>query len=81
MTDKLLGLPKTADAHLWRQKWSTWLAGAAIALDNAAIYFIAAPPEWKAGFPVSVGFGLLGLGMVLKALIPLATSVRQRANS
>ncbi len=79
MTDKLLGFHKTADAHMWWRKWSTWLAGAAIAMDSAALYFVSAPPEWRAAFPPQFGFYLLTAGMVLKALIPLATSVRQKA--
>lgn len=74
----ILGMPATKDAHLVLWKWSTWLTGIAIVLDNAAIYFIAAPPEWKAGFPASVGYALLLIGMVSKGLIPLATSIQQK---
>lgn len=76
---KLLGLPRTADSHLWARKWSTWLAVVGLMLDGAAGYFLLAPPEWRAGFPVSWGVGLLAAGMACKALIPLATSVRQAA--
>lgn len=78
---KVLGIfPATKDAHLWRRKWSTWLAGVAIVLDNAAVYFIAAPPEWKAGFPQAYGFALLAIGMIVKGVIPLATSIQQKAS-
>ncbi len=78
--EKILGIfPATKDAHLVWRKWSTWLAYAAIALDGAAVYFIAAPPEWKAAFPPTFGFYLLTAGMILKGLIPLATSIQQKA--
>lgn len=76
----VLGIfPATKDAHLVWRKWSTWLAYAAIALDGAAVFFMAAPPEWKAAFPPTLGFYLLTAGMILKGLIPLATSIQQKA--
>ncbi len=68
----------TALTFPWWRKWSTWLAYVAIALDGSAVYFIAAPEEWKAAFPASFGFYLLTAGMILKGLIPLATSIRQK---
>lgn len=78
--ETVLGIfPATKDAHLVWRKWSTWMAYAAIALDGAAVYFIAAPAEWKAAFPPALGFYLLTAGMVLKGLIPLATSIQQKA--
>ena len=77
---RILGIfTATKDARYWRRKWSTWLAAAAIALDGAAAYFIAAPDEWRAALPASAGMVLLAAGMVLKALIPLATSIQQKA--
>lgn len=75
----ILGMPATKDAHLWRRKWSTWLAGAAIALDAAAAYFVAAPVEWRTAFPPGTGLTLLLIGMGIKGLIPLATSIQQKA--
>lgn len=68
----------TRDARLWHRKWSTWLAFAGLALDGAAAYFISAPEEWRLGFPPTAGLILLSLGMTLKALIPVATSIQQR---
>ena len=77
----LLGLPRTSDSHLWARKWSTWLAVAGLMLDSAAGYFLIAPPEWRSGFPVGWGVGMLVAGMACKALIPLATSIQQKAPS
>lgn len=67
----------TRDArYVWR-KWSTWLALFGLAFDAAAATFIAAPDEWKTDFPSWLGLALLGIGMTLKALIPIATSIQQ----
>lgn len=78
MTDKLLGLPKTADAHMWRQKWSTRLAALSFSLKAAMVVFVAGPDEWRAGFPVWAGVAILGTAMAIEALIPLATSIKQK---
>lgn len=74
---KLLGFAKTADPLPWWRKWSTKLAAIALSLDAAALAFVAGPPEWRAGFPVAFGVGLLVASMVVKGLIPFATSIRQ----
>jgi hypothetical protein len=75
---KILGVfPATADARQWRRKWSTKLAGLAVMLDAAVLAFMAGPEEWRAGFPIWAGVGLLVLSMAVKALIPLATSIQQ----
>lgn len=57
---------------------STWLAGASLALNAAALYFVAAPPEWKAGFPAWAGFAMLAAGMACAAAVPVATSFKQK---
>ena len=75
---KLLGRELTPDAGRWASKWSTQLAVLALGLDAVVAAFIAGPPEWRAGFPVAAGVGLLILSMVAKGLIPLATSLQQR---
>lgn len=77
---KILGiLPATPDAHLWKRKMSTWLAAASLSLKAATLVFVAGPSEWRAGFPVWAGVALLVSAMVIEALIPLATSVQQKA--
>lgn len=75
--EKVLGMVKTADPMKWWRKWSTKLAGLAVVLDGVALAFMAGPPEWRAGFPASYGVGLLVASMIVKGLIPLATSVKQ----
>lgn len=44
----------------------------------AALYFIAAPPEWRGGFPAVYGFALMGLGLAANLLTPFATSFKQK---
>ena len=77
MTDKLLGVQKTADAHIWRQKWSTWLALAS-ASATAGLGAYAIMPERVQSIMPDWAIGTLGGIAILSALlIPLATSVQQ----
>lgn len=69
----------TRDAACWFRKWSTGLAALSLVLDAVVLGFIAGPPEWRAGFPVSFGVGILIASMAVKGLIPLATSVQQKS--
>ena len=75
---KLLGLPTTADAHLWARKWSTWLAMADLSLKSAGAAFVMGPAEWRAGFPAYLGVALLIASMLVSALTPAATSIQQK---
>ncbi len=78
MTDKLLGLQKTADAHMWRQKWSTWLALAS-ASATAGLGAYAILPERVQSIMPDWAIGTLGGIAILSALlIPLATSIKQQ---
>jgi len=67
----------TSDAHLWRRKASTWLAGIAASCAAGAGAFLVMPPEWKALFPDWLAIGFVVVGVVSAALVPLATSISQ----
>lgn len=64
-------------AHVGR-RISTVLSVVAAGAQAAGVFFIAAPPEWKDGFPAVFGFVLLGVGMAATALVPVATSFKQK---
>ncbi len=61
----------------WTRRLSTLLSVISTSSQAAGLYFIAAPPEWKDGFPAVFGFALLGAGMLATALVPVATSFLQ----
>lgn len=63
--------------RLWWKRVSTILTIVAAGAQAAGVFFIAAPPEWKDGFPAVFGFVLLGIGMGATALVPVATSFKQ----
>lgn len=64
-------------AHLWRRKWSTWLAGLSGACAAGAGAFILFPAEWKALFPDWLAVGFVTVGVISAALVPIATSISQ----
>lgn len=83
---KVLGVPLTSDAGLVLRKASTWLALAATGLGlycGASLgAYALAPAEAKAAFSVAelvwyTRGSMLAAGIT--ALIPLATSIRQKA--
>lgn len=57
---------------------STWLSVLTTMQGGAAAAFVAAPDEWRSAMPDWLGMALLGGSMVTGALVPLATSYRQR---
>lgn len=77
---KVLGVfPATADAHLRWRKWSSWLAlSSASASAGLAAYAImparaqALVPDWALAMNA-------GIAIVSAMLIPLATSIQQKA--
>ena len=70
-------MSKRFDWNGWLKRLSTLLTGLSAGFQAAGLYFIAAPPEWKDGFPAVFGFAMLGAGIATNLLIPIATSFRQ----
>lgn len=76
----VLGIfPATKDARLWRRKWSTWLALASASASAGLGAFAILPervqvlmPDWALGT-------LGGIAIAAALLIPLATSIQQKA--
>lgn len=66
--------------RLWHRRASTVVSAVAAGAQLAGVYFIAAPPEWKDGFPAAAGFVMLGVGLAATALVPLATSFNQSSH-
>lgn len=64
-------------SFVWKRA-STWLGVLTTMQGGAAAAFIAAPDEWRSAFPDWLGVALLGGSMVTGALVPLATSYKQR---
>lgn len=79
MTDKLLGLPKTADAGLVLRKWSTWLVGIA-GLSTAALATYSGWPQRLQDLTPDWVLGVLGVLQLAYVLVPLATSIQQKTN-
>jgi hypothetical protein len=77
MTEKLLGLPKTADAHLWRQKWSTWLGWIAAGCVGAVGFYALAPDSMQATVPMWLLKAVMVLGMGSGFGVAVATSIQQ----
>jgi hypothetical protein len=77
---KILGvLPATADAHLWKRKVSTWLAVASASASAGLGAYAIMPARVQAMMPDWALGALGGIAIVAALLIPLATSVQQRA--
>jgi hypothetical protein len=75
---KVLGIPVTADAGLVWRKWSTWLVGIA-GLSTAALATYSAWPQRLQEITPDWALGSLGVLQLAYVLVPLATSIRQRA--
>lgn len=60
------------------KRTSTWLSLLATLQGGAAAAFVAAPHEWRDAFPGWMGVALLSGSMVTGALVPVATSFKQR---
>lgn len=81
---KLLGLERAPDAHLWARKWSTWLAAAAALLGaycggNLAAFALAPEKAQAAISAAELAWYARGtmISAGIAALVPLATSIRQ----
>ena len=57
---------------------STWLGVLSAMQGGAAWAFSAAPHEWREAFPDWLGIALLSGTMITGALVPVATSYKQR---
>ena len=82
---KLLGLERTHDAHLWLRKASTWLAASAALLGaycggNLAAFALAPEKAQAAISAAELAWYARGtmIAAGIAALIPLATSIRQK---
>lgn len=64
-------------SFVWKRA-STWLGVLTTMQGGAAAAFIAAPDEWRSAFPDWMGIALLCGSMATGALVPLATSYKQR---
>lgn len=76
---KILGLPATADAHLWKRKASTWLAVASASASAGLGAYAIMPARVQALMPDWALGALGGIAILAALLIPLATSVQQKA--
>lgn len=74
-------MTKRFDWDGWWRRISTALTALSAGFQAAGLWFIAAPPEWKSGFPAVFGFALLGAGLVTNLAIPVATSFRQKSSN
>lgn len=63
--------------HVLR-RLSTLLSALTTAQAGAAAAFIAAPQEWRNALPEWLGLALLAGSMATGALVPLATSYKQK---
>jgi hypothetical protein len=81
MTEKkILGIfTPTKDAHLRWRKWSTWLALASASASAGLGAFAILPERVQALMPDAALGALGGIAIVSALLIPLATSVQQKA--
>lgn len=66
------------DWQHWHKRWSTWLSVLTTIQGGAAAAFTAAPHEWRDAFPDWLGVALLSGSMATGALVPFATSFRQK---
>lgn len=63
----------------WSKRASTWLAALSASATAAAGAFVLMPAEWRASFPDWAGATCTIVAVASAALIPLATSYRQKA--
>ena len=78
--ETVLGIfPATKDAHLRWRKWSSWLALAS-ASASAGLAAYAVLPDRVQGLMPDWALGTLGgIAIIAALLIPLATSIQQKA--
>lgn len=74
---KLLGMARTADAHLWARKWSTWLALASASSTAGLAAYAVLPARAQGLIPDSVLLALGTIAIASALLVPLATSIQQ----
>ena len=68
---------RTADAHLWAKKWSTWLALASASAGAALAAYAALPARAQEMVPAWALGSLSAVAIICALLIPLATSLSQ----
>lgn len=69
----------TTDFTNWARRLSTWLAALSASATAAAGAFVLMPAEWRASFPDWAGATCTVVAVASAALIPLATSYRQKS--
>lgn len=69
----------TSDAKLWHRKWSTWLGAIAASAGGGLGAYAIAPERAQALVPDWALAILMALAIGAGALIPLATSLSQKA--
>lgn len=78
---KVLGIfPATKDAHLRWHKWSTWLALASASASAGLGAYAILPGRVQGLMPDWALATLGGIAIVAALLIPLATSIQQKAH-
>lgn len=70
-------IQKTADAHLWWKKLSTWLVGVA-GMSTLALATYSAWPDRLQQLTPDWALGVLGVLQLAYVLVPAATSIKQR---
>jgi len=70
-------MKRTADAHLWAKKWSTWLALASASAGAALAAYAVLPARAQDMVPAWALGSLSAITIICALLIPLATSLSQ----